>query len=100
MMLPKPQIVIIDEPTPGIDIGTKEQIYRFIAISRTAAASVIVISSEMQELIGICDRVLVMREGRIVGEVSGGDRMSERRSYFSRPARRGGGRGRPGGGNA
>jgi ribose transport system ATP-binding protein len=71
MMLLEPRIVIIDEPTRGIDIGTKEQIYRFIAALAAAGKAVIVISSEMQELIGVCHRILVMRNGRIAGEVSG-----------------------------
>ncbi|PRD55518.1 sugar ABC transporter ATP-binding protein [Phyllobacterium myrsinacearum] len=76
MMLLDPSIVIIDEPTRGIDIGTKEQIYKFIADLAKSGKSVIVISSEMQELIGICHRILVMRSSRIVGEVSG-DAMTE-----------------------
>ena len=76
MMLLDPKIVIIDEPTRGIDIGTKEQIYKFIAELAQSGKSVIVISSEMQEVIGICDRILVMRNGRIVGEVSG-EHMTE-----------------------
>nr|WP_245413430.1 sugar ABC transporter ATP-binding protein [Mangrovicella endophytica] len=76
MMLLDPSIIIIDEPTRGIDIGTKEQIYRFIASLAEAGKSVIVVSSEMPELIGICDRILVMREGRIVAEVSG-EHMNE-----------------------
>ncbi|MBZ9656022.1 sugar ABC transporter ATP-binding protein [Phyllobacterium lublinensis] len=71
MMLLEPSIVIIDEPTRGIDIGTKEQIYRFISELAKAGKSVVVISSEMQELIGICHRILVMRSSRIVGEVTG-----------------------------
>ncbi|HEY7646222.1 MAG TPA: sugar ABC transporter ATP-binding protein [Hyphomicrobiales bacterium] len=71
MMLIGPRIVIIDEPTRGVDIGTKEQIYRFLAALVTQGMSVIVISSEMQELIGLCDRVLVMRAGRIAGELAG-----------------------------
>lgn len=73
MMLAKPRIVIIDEPTRGVDIGTKEQIYRFIASLAEQGCSVIVISSEMQELIGLCHRVLVMRNGRIAGEVAQAD---------------------------
>ncbi|MGO4285888.1 sugar ABC transporter ATP-binding protein [Bosea sp. TAB14] len=71
MMLLAPEIVIIDEPTRGIDIGTKQQIYRFIAKLAAEGKAVIVISSEMQELIGICHRILVMRAGRLVGEVAG-----------------------------
>jgi ribose transport system ATP-binding protein len=69
MMLVEPRIVIIDEPTRGVDIGTKEQIYRFIAALAEEGKAVVVISSEMQELIGLCHRVLVMRNGRIAGEV-------------------------------
>ena len=76
MMMLKPEIVIIDEPTRGIDIGTKEQIYKFIAALAQDGKSVIVVSSEMPELIGICDRIVVMREGAIAGEVSG-DLMKE-----------------------
>ncbi|MET0742037.1 MAG: sugar ABC transporter ATP-binding protein, partial [Microvirga sp.] len=73
MMLIEPRIVIIDEPTRGVDIGTKEQIYRFIAAIAAQGRSVVVISSEMQELIGLCHRVLVMRAGRVVGEVGAAD---------------------------
>ena len=76
MMLLDPEIVVIDEPTRGIDIGTKQQIYKFITELAAKGKAVIVISSEMQELIGICHRILVMRGGRIVGEVSG-KRMTE-----------------------
>ena len=76
MMLLDPRIVIIDEPTRGIDIGAKEQIYAFIAELAEQGRSIIVVSSEMPELIGICDRILVMRGGRIVGEVAD-ERMTE-----------------------
>jgi ribose transport system ATP-binding protein len=71
MMQIDPQIIVIDEPTRGIDIGAKQQIYRFIAALAAEGRSLIVISSEMTELIGVCHRILVMRAGRIVGEVSG-----------------------------
>lgn len=70
-MLSAPQIMIIDEPTRGIDIGTKQQIYEFIRDLAAEGKSVIVISSEMQEVIGLADRVIVMREGRIAGTVTG-----------------------------
>ncbi|WP_046868257.1 sugar ABC transporter ATP-binding protein [Microvirga massiliensis] len=76
MMLVEPRIVVIDEPTRGVDIGTKEQIYRFVVSLVEGGHAVIVISSEMQELIGLCHRVLVMRGGRIVGEV-GQDDLTE-----------------------
>lgn len=76
MMMLNPSIVIIDEPTRGIDVGTKEQIYQFIANLADEGRSIIVVSSEMPELIGVCDRIVVMREGRIAGEVTG-ERMTE-----------------------
>jgi len=70
-MLTEPEIVIIDEPTRGIDVGTKQQIYRFVRELARAGKGVIVISSELPEVMGLADRVLVMRQGRIAGEVAG-----------------------------
>lgn len=78
MMMLDPAIVIIDEPTRGIDIGTKEQIYKFIAQLAEEGRSIIVVSSEMPELIGICDRIVVMRAGSVVGEVTGDDMTEDR----------------------
>ena len=75
-MLTEPRIVIIDEPTRGIDVGTKRQIYAFIRRLAEEGRSVIVISSEMPEVIGLSDRVLVMREGRVAGIVEG-DALTE-----------------------
>jgi ribose transport system ATP-binding protein len=83
MMLLEPRIVIIDEPTRGVDIGTKQQIYRFLAGLAEKGAAVVVISSEMQELIGLCDRILVMRGGRIAGEVSGDDMTEDAIVYLA-----------------
>ncbi|THD41957.1 MAG: sugar ABC transporter ATP-binding protein [Bradyrhizobium sp.] len=71
MILLDPEIVVIDEPTRGVDIGAKQQLYRFIAALAAEGRSVIVISSEMTELIGLCHRIIVMRAGRIVGELAG-----------------------------
>ncbi|MFE0755279.1 sugar ABC transporter ATP-binding protein [Inquilinus sp. NPDC058860] len=67
----KPRILILDEPTRGVDIGAKSEIYRIIDGLAKAGIGVIVISSELPEVIGIADRALVMREGRIEGEVGG-----------------------------
>jgi ribose transport system ATP-binding protein len=77
ILLTDPQVVIIDEPTRGIDIGNKTQIYAFIQALVRAGKACIVISSEMQELIGICDRILVIRDRRIAGELTG-EAMTER----------------------
>jgi ribose transport system ATP-binding protein len=72
-MLADPRILIIDEPTRGIDIGTKQQMYGFIRRLAAEGRAIVVISSEMQEVIGLADRILVMRHGRVTGELSGTD---------------------------
>ena len=61
----------MDEPTRGIDVGTKQQIYHIVAALAAEGKSIILISSELQEVIGLSHRVLVMRFGRIVGELQG-----------------------------
>ncbi|SNB51085.1 monosaccharide ABC transporter ATP-binding protein, CUT2 family [Arboricoccus pini] len=66
-----PKVLILDEPTRGVDIGAKSEIYKIIDDLAKRGLGVLVISSELPEIIGICDRVLVMREGRIEGEVGG-----------------------------
>ena len=75
-MLAEPEIVIIDEPTRGIDIGTKQQIYNFIQNLAASGKSIIMISSEMAEVIGLSHRVVVMRSGRVTGVLSG-DEINE-----------------------
>ncbi|TNC47502.1 sugar ABC transporter ATP-binding protein [Rubellimicrobium rubrum] len=76
VMMTDPSIVIIDEPTRGIDIGNKSQIYDFIDRMVRAGKACVVISSELPELVGLSDRVLVMRGGRIVAEL-GGEEITE-----------------------
>lgn len=66
-----PDILIIDEPTRGIDVGTKQQIYNFIAALAAEGKSIVLISSEMPEIIGMSHRVAVMREGQLSGMLSG-----------------------------
>lgn len=73
VMQADPTVVIIDEPTRGIDIGNKSQIYRFIDDLVRAGKACVVISSELPELVGLSDRVLVMRGGRFVAELTGED---------------------------
>ena len=65
-----PRVLILDEPTRGIDVGAKAEIYQLIARLAADGMAVMVISSEMPELVGLSDRILVMAGGRIVGEVS------------------------------
>lgn len=68
-MLMDPDILIIDEPTRGIDIASKSEIYTILNQLSDAGVTVLMISSEQPEIIGMCDRVLVMREGKLVGEL-------------------------------
>ncbi len=82
VMMADPSIVIIDEPTRGVDIGNKSQIYEFIDAMVRAGKACIVISSEMQELVGLADRVLVMRAGRIVAEFEG-DEINEENIVYA-----------------
>ncbi|MEW9612772.1 sugar ABC transporter ATP-binding protein [Shinella sp. S4-D37] len=72
----EPDLIVFDEPTRGVDIGAKQQIYEIIATLAAEGKAIVVISSEMQEIVGLSDRVLVMRRGRITGELSG-DAISE-----------------------
>jgi branched-chain amino acid transport system ATP-binding protein len=62
-----PEFLILDEPTRGIDINSKKEIYEFIHRLAQEQISCIIVSSEMEEIIGMCDRVYVMREGRVAG---------------------------------
>ncbi|MDR1430104.1 MAG: sugar ABC transporter ATP-binding protein [Spirochaetaceae bacterium] len=62
-------IFIFDEPTRGIDVGAKKEIYDFLVKLKVEGKSLIVISSEMQEILGLCDRIVVMHEGEVQGEL-------------------------------
>lgn len=66
-----PRVLIADEPTRGIDVSAKQEMYRFIADLAASGVSCIVISSEQEELLGLCHRVVVMRDGRIAGVLEG-----------------------------
>lgn len=78
MLSVEPQVVFLDEPTRGVDVGAKAEIHRQIRELAREGVGVIVISSELPELIGVSDRVLVVREGRIAGEVEGEDMTEEK----------------------
>ncbi|HEY7223684.1 MAG TPA: sugar ABC transporter ATP-binding protein [Micromonosporaceae bacterium] len=75
-LLRAPRLLIADEPTRGVDVGSRRAIYDLIADQARAGLGVLVISSDFEELVGLAHRVLVMRGGRIVAELSG-DRMTE-----------------------
>jgi ribose transport system ATP-binding protein len=66
----EPRVLILDEPTRGVDVGAKSEIYRLIDDLASRGIGILMISSELPEVIGVADRVLVMRDGRIVGEIA------------------------------
>jgi ribose transport system ATP-binding protein len=71
-----PNVMLFDEPTRGIDVGAKSEIYSLIRALSDAGVAVLMISSDMEEVIGVSDRILVMHEGRISGELER-DQFSE-----------------------
>ena len=73
----KPRVIILDEPTKGIDIGSKAAVHAFMAELAAQGLAVIMVSSEIPEVLGMSDRVIVMREGRIAAELSGDDLTPE-----------------------
>ena len=68
-LLTDPEVLLLDEPTRGIDVGAKYEIYQLILDLASRGKTVLMVSSEMPELLGICDRILVMSGGRLAGEV-------------------------------
>lgn len=77
-LLNEPDILILDEPTRGIDVGSKAEIYKLINNMAKQGKSIIFISSEMPELIGMCDRIIVLCEGRVTGVLEGEEITQER----------------------
>ena len=73
-----PSVLLMDEPTRGVDVGAKSEIHHILRDLASQGVGVIVISSELPEIIGLCDRALVIREGRLAGEVAAHDMTEER----------------------
>lgn len=77
-----PEVLILDEPTRGIDVGAKFEIYGIINELSAQGKGVVMISSEMPELLGMSDRIYVMNEGRFVGELDASEASQERIMSF------------------
>ena len=73
----EPRILILDEPTHGVDVGTKADVHRTISHLAAQGLTILLISSELPEILGMSDRVLVMREGRLVAELSRAEATQE-----------------------
>lgn len=80
-LMSDPKVLILDNPSQGVDVGAKEEIYGIIHRLAQQGVAIIVLSSEAQEIIRVCDRSLVMYHGRIVGSVSG-DQMNEKQIMY------------------
>ena len=76
-LLTEPTVLLLDEPTRGIDVGAKYEIYQLIIDLAEKGKTVIMVASEMPELLGVCDRILVMSGGRLAGEVNASDATQE-----------------------
>ena len=76
-LLTKPEILLLDEPTRGIDVGAKYEIYQLIIDLANEGKGVIMVSSEMPELLGVCDRIIVMSGGQVAGEVDAASTSQE-----------------------
>lgn len=72
-----PAVLLMDEPTRGVDVGAKSEIHHILRELTAQGVGVVVISSELPEIIGLCDRALVIREGRVAGELAGDDMTEE-----------------------
>jgi ABC-type sugar transport system ATPase subunit len=79
----KPRIFLLDEPTRGIDVGAKVEVYRLINALAEQGGAILVVSSDMIELLGLCDRILVMRTGRVAGAVPRAEFSQERVMHFA-----------------
>jgi inositol transport system ATP-binding protein len=73
----RPKILIVDEPTRGIDIGSKVEVHNLLVEMAKTGIAVLVISSELPEILAISDRIVTMREGRITGEIKRTDATQE-----------------------
>jgi methyl-galactoside transport system ATP-binding protein len=76
-LLTYPKILLLDEPTRGIDVGAKYEIYKLIIELASQGKSVIMVSSEMPEILGVCDRIIVVSGGRIAGELDASSATQE-----------------------
>ena len=79
----RPKVLIVDEPTRGIDVGDKVEVHNLLFQMAAAGIAIIVISSELPEVLGMSDRIMVMHEGRITGELARAEATQEKILYWA-----------------
>ena len=79
----RPGVLLLDEPTRGIDVGAKEEVFQLVGEMVGEGMGILMVSSEMVELLGLCDRIIVMHERRVVGELARGEATEERIALLS-----------------
>lgn len=77
MLSVNPKVIVMDEPTRGVDVGANVEIHRILRDLASKGTGIITISSQLHELIGLCDRVIVIHEGRVAGELASHDLTEE-----------------------
>jgi len=77
VLMRAPKVLLLDEPTKGVDAGTRHEIYRLIVDLAEKGVALLVVSSELEEVIGLCDRCLIIADGRLVGEFARGEGSEE-----------------------
>ncbi|GAI81181.1 unnamed protein product, partial [marine sediment metagenome] len=82
-LLVNPEILIVDEPTRGVDVGAKSEIYKIIRELSSSGTSIIIISSDLPEILTICDRIYVMHNKRITGELSRNEATEENIMHYA-----------------
>jgi rhamnose transport system ATP-binding protein len=76
-----PKLLIVDEPTRGIDVGTKAEVHRLMSSLAADGIAIVMVSSELPEVLGMADRIVVLREGRVAAEISRADATEEAVMY-------------------
>jgi ABC-type sugar transport system ATPase subunit len=72
-----PRVILLDEPTKGVDVGAKFEIHEIVRREAARGAACLVASSDLPEVLGLCDRIVVMREGGVQGQIAGADATEE-----------------------
>ncbi len=83
------KVLVLDEPTRGVDVGARQEIYQIIRELASEGVAVVVVSSDLPEILSICERVIIMHEGRITGTLNASEMSEEKIMYYATDVRAG-----------